>query len=242
MTTTLSPQSMCGVKVGLCLPRRRMAMIEARRPSTSPSASISSHFFCTSAVLREKVFMGLSSVSGRLWRARRGMSTWLYNLALYQRLKITVLYYPSLRVRRNRVGYRGMSHGILDALAPYREVADGERAAKFHQPSLPDQVGGFGFAHEVDVGVGWEGGGDGPELTQNQEIEAEIDQPHQRWTRDRAAGPQIPLMRRQTHADLGIVEMFDLEIEMRHLGEVLLQEFVQVGGRPHRHDRTPPIS
>jgi len=26
-----------------------------------PSASISSHFFCTSAVLREKVFMGLSS-------------------------------------------------------------------------------------------------------------------------------------------------------------------------------------
>src|SRR4030081_2187505 len=165
MTTTLSPQSMCGVKVGLCCPGRRMAMIEARRPSPTPAATISSHFFCTSAVLREKVFMRLSSVSGRLWRARRGMSTWLYNLTLYQWLRIAVLYYPSLRARRNRVGYRSMSHGILDALAPYREVADGERAAKFHQPSLPDQVGGFGFAHVGGVEGCCDGGGGGPALT-----------------------------------------------------------------------------
>src|SRR3954469_6260094 len=76
----LSPQSMCGVKVGLCLPRRRMAMIEARRPRTSPSASISTHFFCTSAVLMLKVFIALSSVRRRLWgpavRMSNGHELW----------------------------------------------------------------------------------------------------------------------------------------------------------------------
>src|SRR4051812_40937202 len=47
--TTWSPQSTCGVKLGLCLPRRILATIEARRPTTSPSASIRCHFFSTSA-------------------------------------------------------------------------------------------------------------------------------------------------------------------------------------------------
>jgi hypothetical protein len=50
----------------LVLAAQRMAMIEARRPRTSPSASISTHFFCTSAVLRLKVFMGLSAVEAAL--------------------------------------------------------------------------------------------------------------------------------------------------------------------------------
>src|SRR5271169_6076978 len=69
-TTMLSPQSMCGVKLGLCLPRRRMAMIVASRPSTSPSASISTHFLSISASLAEKVFItdGLSKARGQ----RRG--------------------------------------------------------------------------------------------------------------------------------------------------------------------------
>src|SRR5438309_5607327 len=49
MMTTWSPQSTCGVKLGLCLPRRMLATIEARRPTTSPSASIRCHFFSTSA-------------------------------------------------------------------------------------------------------------------------------------------------------------------------------------------------
>src|SRR5690349_9983795 len=57
MTMTLSPSSTCGVKVGLCLPRRRLATREARRPTTRPSASISTHFFVTSAGFCEKVFM-----------------------------------------------------------------------------------------------------------------------------------------------------------------------------------------
>src|SRR4051794_37931140 len=38
--TTKSPVSMCGAKVGLCLPRRRMAAWEASRPSTTSVASI----------------------------------------------------------------------------------------------------------------------------------------------------------------------------------------------------------
>src|SRR5690606_211650 len=55
MMMTLSPSSTCGVKVALCLPRRRLAMIVARRPTTRPSASIKIHFFTTSAGFWEKV-------------------------------------------------------------------------------------------------------------------------------------------------------------------------------------------
>jgi hypothetical protein len=55
MTMTLSPQSTWGVKLGLCLPRRMLAIIEAARPTTRPSASISTHFFSTVAGLADLV-------------------------------------------------------------------------------------------------------------------------------------------------------------------------------------------
>src|SRR4026207_1094877 len=66
MTTTWSPQSTCGVKLGLCLARRVLAMIVATRPTTRPSASIRCHFFSTSAGLIDLVvfisaFMGWTS-------------------------------------------------------------------------------------------------------------------------------------------------------------------------------------
>src|SRR6267143_4759116 len=64
-TTTLSPQSMCGVKEGLCLPRSLVAMIAASRPSTRPSASITTHFLSISDGLAEKVFIVHSSAAGR---------------------------------------------------------------------------------------------------------------------------------------------------------------------------------
>src|SRR5689334_9713148 len=54
MTTTLSPQSTCGVKLGRCLPLRRMAMNEARRPSTMPSASTRIHFLTFAACAGER--------------------------------------------------------------------------------------------------------------------------------------------------------------------------------------------
>src|SRR6056297_3397169 len=57
MTITLSPVSIWGVKLALCLPRRRIAMIEARRPRTTPSASIRIHFLSISAGVAENVFM-----------------------------------------------------------------------------------------------------------------------------------------------------------------------------------------
>src|SRR3954469_2608957 len=53
--TTWSPQSTCGVKLGLCLPRRILATIVASRPTTRPSASIRCHFFSTSAGLTDLV-------------------------------------------------------------------------------------------------------------------------------------------------------------------------------------------
>src|SRR5262249_28037782 len=63
ITMTLSPQSTCGVKLVLCLPRSTLAMIVAARPTTRPSASTRCHFFSTSAGLTDLVvfisaFMG----------------------------------------------------------------------------------------------------------------------------------------------------------------------------------------
>src|ERR1700722_4113235 len=63
MMMTLSPQSTCGVKVGLCLPRSRIATIEASRPTTRPSASIMTHFLSTSAGLAENVLI-FTSMNG----------------------------------------------------------------------------------------------------------------------------------------------------------------------------------
>src|SRR5210317_605109 len=54
---TLSPQSMWGVKDALCLPRKRIATIDAKRPRTMPSASIRIHFLSMSAGVAENVFI-----------------------------------------------------------------------------------------------------------------------------------------------------------------------------------------
>src|SRR3954471_16648044 len=43
-TMTKSPVSRWGAKIGLCLPRRRIAACEARRPRTTSSASITCHW------------------------------------------------------------------------------------------------------------------------------------------------------------------------------------------------------
>ena len=43
ITITLSPQSTCGVKLGLCLPLKSIATLEAKRPKVCPSASTKTH-------------------------------------------------------------------------------------------------------------------------------------------------------------------------------------------------------
>src|SRR5687768_11710401 len=72
--TTWSPQSTCGVKLGLCLPRRMLATIVASRPTTRPSASIRCHFFSTSAGLAALVvfisaFMGVDPLANEQRRS-----------------------------------------------------------------------------------------------------------------------------------------------------------------------------
>ena len=51
MMITWSPMSMCGAKVGLCLPRRMRAASVERRPSTRSSASITNHLRVISLAL-----------------------------------------------------------------------------------------------------------------------------------------------------------------------------------------------
>src|SRR6187399_3643444 len=56
MLMTLSPASAFGVKIGLVLPRSRLAATTATWPTTLSSASITHHLWSTSWVLAEKVF------------------------------------------------------------------------------------------------------------------------------------------------------------------------------------------
>ena len=52
---TLSPQSTCGVKVGLYLPRSNFATFEQRRPTTWSVASITTHSFLAVSLFTEIV-------------------------------------------------------------------------------------------------------------------------------------------------------------------------------------------
>src|SRR2546428_3039852 len=61
-TTTGSPVSRCGEKLGLCLPRRRVATRVASRPSVAPSASTSFQCRSISALFVVYVFIALSLV------------------------------------------------------------------------------------------------------------------------------------------------------------------------------------
>ena len=123
---------------------------------------------------------------------------------------------------RQRVGQRGVGHGLVAAVAPDGEVADRQRAAELHQPALAYKVGGLGLAHEVDVEVGRHRRGDRPQPAHDQQVERKIGQPDQGRARDRAAGPQMLLLGRQAHTDGGVVEMLDPEVEMGGLREVLI--------------------
>src|SRR5688572_26546730 len=57
MTITWSPVSRLGAYWGLCLPRRRFATSDARRPRTTPSASTSHHSRVISLGFVEWVFI-----------------------------------------------------------------------------------------------------------------------------------------------------------------------------------------
>src|SRR5437764_9398466 len=56
-TTTKSPQSAWGVKIGLCLPRRTLAMVVAARPSTLSFTSMTTQLRWTDRLLPITVFI-----------------------------------------------------------------------------------------------------------------------------------------------------------------------------------------
>src|SRR4051812_8783518 len=69
ITTTKSPQSSCGVKVGLCLPRSTLAMVVAARPSTLSFTSMTTHSRLVVNLLPITVFIARHSRKG--WRVLR---------------------------------------------------------------------------------------------------------------------------------------------------------------------------
>src|SRR5262245_26923061 len=75
MTMMLSPQSRCGVKLGLCLPRSRVAISTASRPTTRPSASMRIQDFSMSLGVAENVFMVALSRLG--WRLLTAVLFWV---------------------------------------------------------------------------------------------------------------------------------------------------------------------
>jgi hypothetical protein len=107
-----------------------------------------------------------------------------------------------------------VSHRLLLALAPDREVADRQCAAELHQPALAQKVGGFGLAHEVEDEVGRHCGGSRPQPSHEQQIEAEVGQPYQGRAGDGATRAQMLFLGGQAHADGGVVEMLDAEIDV----------------------------
>src|SRR5438128_6621121 len=76
-TTTGSPVSRCGEKLGLCFPRRRVATRVASRPSVAPSASTSFQCRSISALFVVYVFIALSLVVSLVRRCSAPRSTHL---------------------------------------------------------------------------------------------------------------------------------------------------------------------
>ncbi len=75
-TTTKSPQSAWGVKVGLCLPRRTLAMVVAARPSTLSFTSMTTQWRWMVCLLPITVFMRpFSPKGGVLYWIRSSVST-----------------------------------------------------------------------------------------------------------------------------------------------------------------------
>src|SRR3954465_4628113 len=87
ITTTKSPQSACGVKVGLCLPRSTVAMVVAARPSTLSFKSMTTQLRWTVNLLPITVFIegapeteqkipcGKPQRGGGRYAIRQGVST-----------------------------------------------------------------------------------------------------------------------------------------------------------------------
>src|SRR5262249_47187264 len=63
ITITWSPEFRCGVYVGLCLPFRIFATLDARRPSTRSVASTTNHSLFRSAAFAVQVFCFANSSS-----------------------------------------------------------------------------------------------------------------------------------------------------------------------------------
>src|SRR5437588_686740 len=86
-TTTKSPQSACGVKIGLCLPRSTLAMVVAARPSTLSFTSMTTQLRWTVFLLPITVFIeeapkteqkspcGGAAAGGGRYAIRLGVST-----------------------------------------------------------------------------------------------------------------------------------------------------------------------
>src|SRR6185312_2010782 len=156
LTTTIwSPQSMCGVYIALCLPLSRIAMTEASRPSTSPSASISVHFLSMSAGLAENVFMSL--LPGELGSRRcRGVRYRPQPVkAKYPcksrrfvvRYHITVSRRSAICAKLRRSKRNGDHHGI--AGAPRGSGAASAFGARRQHPAADDEPAG-GAKRAVD--------------------------------------------------------------------------------------------
>src|SRR5581483_7143242 len=128
MTTTLSPQSTCGVKVGRCLPRRRSAISDANRPTTRPEASISTHFLSISAGLAENVAMTGEFRDRKVRKLAVLLARPLgpvnalrqINHHISQCLMKMVFFYhlPRSGLAWDRIGRRDMGHRRIDPLRP----------------------------------------------------------------------------------------------------------------------------
>ena len=206
---------MWGVKLGLCLPRSRMATIEASLPTTRSLASMTSHFFSTFAVLVEWVLpnmdrpfdfrrrassrasAGMSTVKRRTAKKTtesimryHGVADLACSFAAFE--PVGVLIMPEqLHAALESNSPRRMGDHFALSVGIDRRFANRESFAELDQFRLADQIHRRGLAEEIDRGAGGDRMRTGPISFKIANRARRRNAEHRR-AGDRAARPQVP--------------------------------------------------
>src|ERR1700733_9812045 len=183
-----------------------MATIEASRPTTRSLASITSHFFSTSAVLVEWVLPNMDSSvrfqEARFYARRHRNVNRQAPESSRKPPRSRVRYHDTVSCRLapafarigatdhsgaastplwNRIGPGRMGDHLALSVRIDGDFADRE--------PLADQINGRGLAEEIDRGAGGDRMRDGADLSKNRHVERCVANAEHRRSRDRAAGP-----------------------------------------------------
>ena len=156
---------MCGVKLGLCLPRRRMATMRREPPDDEALGVDEKPLLLDVGRLGRMGFAehdGSVSFEARASAARRancqplGAGIGQRKLRALQGFRCGIMI-PHYASRRDRIGPGRVRDHVGLARRVERDLADREALAELHQPRSADEVGRRRPAQEVDRDAGGDG-------------------------------------------------------------------------------------